>query len=95
MIRICRSSESKGVYVCITPGGHLGQTELDFYRTSASPLETDLLAPFIEQQLHGLFEALRKKYYKAGWRDAKSHKVKQTWFSDYPGLMEWEKKELP
>ena len=93
-MRISILSTEQGVWVRLGNDYPLKtQENLDFYRAGASSIETALLRKHLQDQLDAMMEEVRQVSYLRGWRDAKSKRKKQAWFSDFAQVMDWEKKE--
>lgn len=95
MIRIVRSHDNKGLFVSLELGYPMPEKmELDFFRASASEVETRLLEQEVRKKLHGLFEEIRKVSYLKGWKDAKSKKARKSHvFPNRMYMDDWERKE--
>jgi hypothetical protein len=48
-----------------------------------SPSRAELLVCYIRNRLEREMVKVRHDAYEQGWRDAKSHRTKETWFADW------------
>lgn len=90
-IHFFREGKGDGVFIRLDLGEPLGK--LWFHRPGASPLEQQLLWTELCSVLDNQMQQIRKASYLCGWRDAKSKRRKETWFSRYCDVTDWEKKK--
>ena len=59
------------------------ETILPFSWSCGRPYLADALLRYIADLISKAIKKLARKYYEQGWKDAKSHKPKQTYFQDW------------
>jgi len=79
MIKIDR--HEKQVRIRIEHGAYYNDAELWFYWNCNSELYAQLLTQQLNRHLDDRVQAIRKEEYEKGWKDAKAHRTKETWFS--------------
>ena len=57
------------------------KTEFVFSYDAIEPFFAELLSRNIRELIQGAIRAARRDAYEQGWKDAKSHKPKQDWFT--------------
>ena len=91
-IQFLRTQDDKHILVRFTIDG-LG--DLDFYRASASTIETRLLRDKIYNEFSAQMENVRSVSYRRGWKHRGSHKkdAKKSGFATCAEVLDWERKE--
>lgn len=73
--------DEKKVCLRIEHGAYWGDHALLLYWNCENELFAQLLSSQLDKHLAERVQAIRKEEYEKGWKDAKSHKTKETWFS--------------
>ena len=90
MLRLVISDDKKHVGIAIEDST-IGK--IVFWRQSSSEIEATLLQAHLSGKVDASMEAIRKVSYLRGWRAAKSKHNKESWWSCWPEVLPWEKKE--
>jgi hypothetical protein len=90
MLRLVLSDDKKHVGIEIEDST-IGK--IVFWRQSPSEIEATLLQAHLSGKVDASMEAIRKVSYLRGWRAAKSKRNKESWWSCWPEVLPWEKKE--
>lgn len=79
-------SDEEKVSVKVRAGDPVSDWTWTFSISTAGKGYALLLAHNLRKSIEDTVEAIRKQAYAQGWKDAKAHKVKETWFSRHFGV---------